>query len=127
MGFYMERFRTRIDCTPAQANTDGCFLGFEPVVRRFMLEVDGKWGPFFRCNPLPFYNPTDGQHVDTKHWGCFPWHGRAPTLDTRMPAAAEPLTPRNGAERTKRAAMLSAAVQVRSFVPARARGLAPFG
>jgi hypothetical protein len=44
-----------------------------------MLEVDGKWGPFFRCNPLPFYNPTDGQHIDTKHWGCFPWHGRAPT------------------------------------------------
>jgi hypothetical protein len=75
MGFYFERFREQVSCTPAQANTDGCFLGYKPVVRRFMLEMDGRWGPFLRCNPLPFYNPTDGVHVDTKNWGCFPWHG----------------------------------------------------
>jgi hypothetical protein len=80
MGFYLEKFRAQMTCTPDEANTDSCFLGFKPVVRRFMLEMDGKWGPFFRCNPMPFANnPDDGVHVDTKHWGCYPWHGRAPT------------------------------------------------
>lgn len=42
MGFYFERFRAMTSCTADQANTDECFLGFEPVVRRFMLEMDGK-------------------------------------------------------------------------------------
>jgi hypothetical protein len=79
MGFYFERFRAMMTCTPELANTNACFLGVQPVVRRFLVEMDGKWGPFMRCNPLPFYNPTDSVHVDTKNWGCFPWHGYPPT------------------------------------------------
>ena len=39
------------------------------------VKVDGAWGPFMRCNPLPFPGFTDMLHVDTRHWGCFPWHG----------------------------------------------------
>jgi hypothetical protein len=79
IGFYFERFKAMETCTAAQANTNQCFLGFEPTVRRFMVEMDGRWGPFMRCNPLPFYNPTDSDHVDTLNWGCFPWHGYPPT------------------------------------------------
>ena len=48
-------------------------------MRRFSVEVDGKWGPYMRCNPLQFPGNLDVEHVDTRAWGCFPWHGYPPT------------------------------------------------
>ena len=84
LGFFLIRGRALASCKmPEQANENGCFLAYKPVIRRFYVEIDQKWGPYLRCNPLPFYHgadgPTDDAHVDTRHFGCFPWHGRGRT------------------------------------------------
>jgi hypothetical protein len=79
MGFVFQKLRAFSQCTPDNANTVECFLTLNPVVKLFYVDVDGKYGPFMRCNPLPFPEHQDSHTlVDTKHWGCFPWHGRAP-------------------------------------------------
>lgn len=78
LGFYLHRYSAIAKCKPPMdANTNECFLAYEPVIRRFEIEWDQAWGPYFRCNPMPF--PTNDALVDTLHWGCYPWHGRGPT------------------------------------------------
>jgi hypothetical protein len=75
IGFFFYKLKDIMQCEPAQMNTDECFLANNPVLRRFTVVVDGKYGPFMRCNPLQFPGNADRAHVDTRAWGCFPWHG----------------------------------------------------
>ena len=57
LGFFLVRDRSLAQCKmPEQANTARCFLAYEPVIRRFYVELDQRWGPYMRCNPLPFYH-----------------------------------------------------------------------
>ena len=83
LGFFLQKDNTRGCVMPRDADKVECFLAYEPVVRAFAVEWDQKWGPFERCNPLPFYHgnghETEIAHVDTRNWGCFPWHGRGAT------------------------------------------------
>eukprot|EP00037_Helgoeca_nana_P009992 m.87625 g.87625 ORF g.87625 m.87625 type:complete len:350 (+) comp19942_c0_seq4:5092-6141(+) len=79
LGFLLMTLQKLVTCTPEQANTDECFLAFEPTIRQYFVETNGKYGPFMRCNPLQFPGNTDMMHVDTRSWGCFPWHGHPPT------------------------------------------------
>ena len=80
MGFVFQKLRAFSRCSLAQANTVQCFLTLNPVIKQFYVDVDGKYGPFMRCNPLPFPEYQSSHSlVDTRNWGCFPWHGRAPT------------------------------------------------
>jgi len=78
MGFFFLKLNAFYKCKEEDANTVDCFLAYKPIVRKFTVVLDGKWGPFMRCNPLPFPGYQDRVHVDTLHWGCFPWHGYAP-------------------------------------------------
>jgi hypothetical protein len=56
-------------------------MTLNPVIKQFYVDVDGKYGPFMHCNPLPFPEHQSSRSlVDTRHCGCFPWHGYAPAL-----------------------------------------------
>lgn len=108
LGFVFQRLSQLARCTEAEANTNGCFLAYRPVIRQFYVDVDGKYGPYvslnaraaaslpyaltvvlttracpclqMRCNPMPFVeNPHDSNLVDTTRWGCYPWHGHGAT------------------------------------------------
>ena len=80
LGFVFQRLNSLAHCTPDQANTNGCFLTLNPVIKQFYVDVDGKYGPYMRCNPMQFpVFKGSSSLVDTTHWGCYPWHGRGPT------------------------------------------------
>ena len=73
LGFVFERLSALEHCSPDEANTNECFLTLNPIVKQFYVDVDGKYGPFMRCNPMPF--PTlnavsNTELVDTTQWGC---------------------------------------------------------
>jgi hypothetical protein len=57
--------------------TQECFLAYKTVVTSFSVEVDGQYGPYFRCNPEQ-RSVDDPAHIDTHvgKWGCFEVHGR---------------------------------------------------
>ena len=83
VGFYMSRFMSLVDCAPPWTR-HGCFLDEQPVIQQFVIETDGVWGPYMKCNPLttpqgvpiidePFLcnygNQGPPQPVDPEHWG----------------------------------------------------------
>jgi hypothetical protein len=51
VGFYMQRFMQLVNCT-APFSKHGCFLDEDPVVQQFVIEADGQWGPYLKCNPI---------------------------------------------------------------------------
>lgn len=51
VGFYMERFMSLVGCAPPWTS-HGCFLDESPVIQQFVIEADGVWGPYLKCNPL---------------------------------------------------------------------------
>ena len=80
LGFVFQRLSTLARCKAGSADEGTCFLAFEPVVKQFFVDVDGKYGPFMRCNPMQFAEfKTHSELVDTTRWSCYPWHGRGPT------------------------------------------------
>ena len=45
----------------------GCFLDGDNLYGEFVVEMDGKFGPYFECNPINvFENPHDPYH--SRHW-----------------------------------------------------------
>jgi hypothetical protein len=80
-GFYGSFLVLRmLDCKPPW-NGFGCFLANNPVITKFVMEVDGQYGPYLKCNPRQMYG-ADGSEawVDTKTWDCtygngVAWHG----------------------------------------------------
>ena len=58
VGFYMSRFMSLVNCAPPWT-AHGCFLDELPVIQEFVLETDGVWGPYLKCNPLTAPNPSD--------------------------------------------------------------------
>lgn len=80
LGFVFQRLSALARCSEGEANTNECFLAYQSIVKQFYVDVDGKFGPFMRCNPMQFEAFTGHSDlVDTKRWGCYPWHGRGPT------------------------------------------------
>lgn len=47
----MGRFMSLVNCTPPW-NMHGCFLDESPVIQQFVIETDGVWGPYLKCNPF---------------------------------------------------------------------------
>ena len=47
----MVRFMSLVNCAPPW-NAHGCFLDESPVIQQFVIEADGVWGPYLKCNPF---------------------------------------------------------------------------
>jgi hypothetical protein len=47
----------------------GCFLDGDNIYGRFVVEVDGAYGPYFECNPIDVYEAAPSEsHREPPHW-----------------------------------------------------------
>ena len=67
LGFYLGRYPRLVRCRPPY-ETYGCFLADDPVVQEFVIETDGGYGPYLKCNPQP--GPHRLQPDPTKPFNC---------------------------------------------------------
>jgi hypothetical protein len=81
-GFYTGfMFLHLLDCSPGGVKL-GCFLADDPVITAFVVETDGRYGPYLKCNP----RQRAATWVDTSVWDCtygngvpwFPAQGQPP-------------------------------------------------
>eukprot|EP01052_Picozoa_sp_SAG31_P011869 SAG31_NODE_683_length_12836_cov_8.304938_2_plen_143_part_00 len=50
----------------------GCFLAEQPVITKYILETDGTYGPYLKCNPRVHVDPKTGTAIweDTTNFDC---------------------------------------------------------
>ena len=89
MGFILENRKLSQACAKGEV-TKGCFLsnGTENVYGKFIVEIDGQFGPYYQCNPLyqnasnPFFcdemcdnPPYCNNSYYPRDNGTFSWQG----------------------------------------------------
>jgi|EP01044_Picomonas_judraskeda_P020115 hypothetical protein len=67
IGFYLSRMELVQQCA-RDPNSRGCFLAGDNVFAEFLVEVDGRFGPYQMCNPVMF--PNAGGATDTRDFEC---------------------------------------------------------
>ena len=94
VSFFLGRKKLTQRCAQSPASF-GCFLDGNNIYGKFTVEVDGRYGPYFECNPINVFNskadrsratatpveygqpfagtltwPTPGDWVDTRTFEC---------------------------------------------------------
>ena len=75
LGFVLEQYLQAQRCRPPY-NTAKCFLGNEPLLGRFRVAFDTRYGPYLRCNPANLRDPSSptgwdpAGRVNLSQWVC---------------------------------------------------------
>ncbi len=70
-GFYAGMMLVHLETCKPPFTSWGCFLANQPVITKYILETDGVYGPYLKCNPRVYYD--DDHEVaweDTATFDC---------------------------------------------------------
>ena len=71
ISFYLARKNLTQQCA-RDPTSFGCFLDGDNIYGKFVVEIDGQYGPYFECNPINVYDDEDGRRSITgeaAEWG----------------------------------------------------------
>ena len=71
ISFYLARKNLTQQCA-RDPTSFGCFLDGDNIYGKFVVEIDGQYGPYFECNPINVYGDEDGRRSITgeaAEWG----------------------------------------------------------